>query len=66
MLLLGNRNPRSVYRVEEEFLLSSATNKLLGVLVDEKANMSQLCVLAVWKANGILGCTNRGVVSRER
>jgi len=28
--------------------------------------MSQQCVLAVWKANCILGCIKKGVASRER
>jgi len=59
-------NLRYLYRLEEELLESSPAEKYLGVLVDEKLNISQKSVLAAWKANGILGCIKRGVTNRMR
>ena len=66
VLHLGNRNVMHKYRMGDTWLNSSICERDLGVLVDNKLNMSQQCDMAAKKANAILRCISRSIEFRAR
>ncbi|KFO11260.1 hypothetical protein N312_11602, partial [Balearica regulorum gibbericeps] len=63
----GQGNPKHKYnKLGRQWTETSVEEKDLGVLTDEKLNMTQQGVLAAQKANCITGCIKRSMTSRSR
>ncbi|XP_041325761.1 triadin isoform X2 [Pyrgilauda ruficollis] len=59
-------SPKNNFRLGREWKEASAGEKDLGLLVDERLDMTQQCVLEVKKAVCILGCSKSSVASTSK
>ncbi|CAM5076373.1 unnamed protein product [Eretmochelys imbricata] len=63
---LGINNKNFSYNLGTHQLEVTEEEKDLGVLVDHRMTMSRQCDIAVKKANAVLGCSRRGISSRDK
>jgi len=66
VLHLGQGNPWYQYRLGDEGIKRSSEKEDLSILMHEKLDMGQQCVLAAQKASRILGCIPSSMASRSR
>jgi len=66
ILHLGRGNPDYTYRLRDEMLESSPTERDLGVLVNSKLNTSQQYVLSDQRANHTLVCIKHSIARQAR
>ncbi|GAB0182370.1 mitochondrial enolase superfamily member 1 [Grus japonensis] len=66
VLHVGKHNPAVQHRLGSTWLESSSVERDLGVLVDDKLNMSEQRAPVARKANRRLGCINKGITSRDK
>ncbi|CAM4380368.1 unnamed protein product [Caretta caretta] len=63
---LGINNKNFSYNLGTHQLEVTEEEKDLGVLIDHRMTMSRQCDMAVKKANAVLGCSRRGISSRDK
>ena len=66
VLHMASGNPKHKYRLGSKWIDSMSEEKNLGVLVNEKINMSWQYALAAQQTNCTLGCIPSSVASRSR
>jgi len=65
-LHMGQSNPKPKYRLGGKWMEIGPENKDLGVLIDQKLDMTRQCTRAAQKAKRVLGCIKRNMASRSR
>ena len=66
ILHMGNKNLEYKYKLGENLIISSVTEKNLGVVINKSGKSSEQCILAAKKVNVILGMIKRNIVFKSK
>jgi len=66
VLHMGKNNKEAVYKMGASELKKSIQEKDLGVIVDKSGKSSEQCIMAVKKANGMLGMIKRNITFKNK
>ena len=63
---LGSKNPQREYKMGNNILKKSKQERDLGVIIDSSGKSTEQCIMAVKKANTVLGMIKRNIVYKSK
>jgi ribonuclease P/MRP protein subunit RPP40 len=63
---LGSKNPQCEYKMGNNILKKSKQERDLGVIMDSSGKSTEQCIMAVKKANTILGMIKRNIIFKSK
>lgn len=63
---LGSKNPQCEYKMGNNILKKSKQERDLGVIIDSSGKSTEQCIMAVKKANTVLGMIKRNIIYKSK